>query len=239
MTRKFLSGSRSRQMGFALFENLFLIVGFLFLVIFGLLQVDSFFFREYDHWSYNRILEGKPHSIRDFFGNFTSSGFMTSKGGTGVPSPAELPNLKMTPNTSTRKFIPGEPLGRLQIPALGLSVMVLEGTDRMTLNRAVGHISGTDLPGPLGNVGIAGHRDTFFRCLRKISKNDQIILSTPAGTYHYSVESTQIVSPSNAEPLDSTKEPVLTLVTCYPFYYIGPAPQRFVVKARLENPSKG
>jgi sortase A len=122
-------------------------------------------------------------------------------------------------------------IGRMDIPHVELSVVVLEGTGGKILRRAVGHIGGTALPGHPGNVGIAGHRDTFFRPLRNIQPDDLITLTTPRGEYRYRVVSTTIVSPDNVAVLNSDGNEVLTLVTCYPFYYVGPAPDRFIVRA--------
>lgn len=122
-------------------------------------------------------------------------------------------------------------LGRMEIPRLGFSVMVAEGTKEATLRRAGGHIPGTSLPGQGGNVGIAGHRDTLFRPLRNIRQNDVITLTTLAGEYRYRVMSTEIVSPSDITVLQPEGHETLTLVTCYPFYFVGPAPDRFIVRA--------
>lgn len=127
---------------------------------------------------------------------------------------------------------PGEVLGRLEIPRIGLSVMVWEGESHEVLARGAGHLPDTALPGQRGNVAIAGHRDTVFRPLKDIRKDDVMTLTTPGGAYRYVVESTRIVKPTYTQVLDSTSYPVLTLVTCYPFYYIGSAPKRFVVRAR-------
>jgi sortase A len=124
-------------------------------------------------------------------------------------------------------------LGRLEIPTLGVSTIVREGEDARTLQLAVGHIAGTALPGSSGNMGLAGHRDTFFRRLRENVVGDVIRLVAVEGTFTYVVESTQIVDPDDLWVLDPTPEPSLTLVTCYPFTYIGTAPERFIVKARL------
>ena len=128
---------------------------------------------------------------------------------------------------------PSVPIGRLEIPAIGLKVMVLQGTDAWTLNCAVGHISGTAFPGEPGNVGLAGHRDSFFRSLKDVALNAQIILRTPMNTYYYKVENISIVTPNDTRVLMGAGHPNLTLVTCYPFYFIGKAPQRFIVNARL------
>jgi len=122
-------------------------------------------------------------------------------------------------------------IGRMQVDRLGVSVVVMEGTSNKTLRRAVGHIAGTALPGRNGNVGIAGHRDTFFRPLRNIQSNDVITLTTRSGEYRYRVVSTKIVHPDNVAVLNSDGNEVLTLVTCYPFYFVGSAPDRFIVRA--------
>jgi sortase A len=123
------------------------------------------------------------------------------------------------------------PLGRIEISSIGLAAMILEGTDARTLRRAVGHIPGTPLPGQRGNVAITGHRDTFFRPLRNIRKDDEIKLTTLNGSYRYGVDSIKVVEAEDMEVLDNSDDPILTLVTCYPFYYVGPAPKRFIVRA--------
>lgn len=122
-------------------------------------------------------------------------------------------------------------IGRVEIPRLALSVIVMEGTSSKTLRRAAGHIVGTALPGQPGNVGISGHRDTFFRPLRNIERNDIVTLMTPGGEYRYRVLSTIIVEPDDVSVLDAGDKETLTLVTCYPFYFVGPAPKRFIVRA--------
>ena len=122
-------------------------------------------------------------------------------------------------------------IGRIEIARLGLSVMIMEGDDGKTLRRAAGHVPGTALPGQPGNVGITAHRDTFFRPLRNIQMDDVITLTTLQGEYRYRVVSTKVVSPQDVEVLDSTGGEVLTLVTCYPFYFVGAAPNRFIVRA--------
>jgi len=126
----------------------------------------------------------------------------------------------------------GEVLGRLAVPRLHLQAVVREGAGEDTLNVALGHIPGTAFPGQGGNVGVAGHRDTLFRPLRNIRKNDLIEFQTLSGDYSYRVVSTQIVSPQDVEVLRAAQSSEITLVTCYPFYYVGSAPNRFIVKAR-------
>jgi sortase A len=124
-------------------------------------------------------------------------------------------------------------VGMIEIPAVGLATRVLEGSNASTLRLAVGHIPGTALPGPTGNVGLAGHRDTFFRSLRRIKVGDEIRLTTSAGTFKYRVISLRVVLPDAIEVLKDTKLPTLTLVTCYPFDFSGTAPQRLIVHAEM------
>jgi LPXTG-site transpeptidase (sortase) family protein len=127
------------------------------------------------------------------------------------------------------------PVGRLEIPSIDLSVIVLEGTDERGLSLGVGHIEGTAPLGARGNVGIAGHRDGFFRDLRSITWGDRIIVTTLDGRSVYQVDDWLVVDPKDVEFLASSKKSSLTLVTCYPFNYIGPAPRRFVVRASLAS----
>lgn len=130
----------------------------------------------------------------------------------------------------------GELVGRIEIPRLGVSSIVLEGVENRTLRRGVGHIPETAPPGTGGNIGLAAHRDSFFHGLQDIRKNDIIRLRTLEGTYQYRVEWTEIVMPEDTQVLADTGIPELTLVTCYPFYYVGSAPQRFIVHAqRMEG----
>ena len=125
----------------------------------------------------------------------------------------------------------GELLGLIEIPRVGVSAMVLEGVGKKTLRRGAGHIPGTPLPWRDGNVGVAAHRDSFFRGLKDIRKNDTILLKTLEGTYEYRVDWTEVVRPGDTHVLEETGEAALTLVTCYPFYYVGSAPKRFIVRA--------
>ncbi len=127
---------------------------------------------------------------------------------------------------------PHEVIGWLDIPRLGSSMAVLEGDDAISLRYGVGHIPSTALPGHVGNIGLAAHRDSFFRPLRKIQHGDQLLLRTPDSTREYTVISTRVVRPSDVEVLANSPDAVLTLVTCYPFGYVGPAPMRYIVRAR-------
>jgi sortase A len=122
-------------------------------------------------------------------------------------------------------------LGRIEIPRLGISAMIAEGTDPAALRHAVGHVRSTSQPGEPGNVGLAGHRDSFFRGLGGIRENDLIRITTARSTFDYRVRWDIVVDPHRVDVLDSTAAPSVTLVTCYPFHWVGPAPQRFVVRA--------
>jgi sortase A len=124
-------------------------------------------------------------------------------------------------------------LGRIEIPRIGVTAIVREGDDDTTLAVAVGHISGTARPGERGNMALAGHRDSFFRALQGIQRQDTIRIVTPKRSYEYVVESTEVVGPEDTRVLDPTSDTVLTLVTCYPFKYVGHAPNRFIVRASL------
>jgi len=179
----------------------------------GFALADSWMFQNRE----NRLLEQLLHDRQ------AANGAAANR---GVISTASL--------TSPHRPLPAMThglIGRIDIARLGVSVIVIEGTGGKTLRRAVGHIPGTALPGQPGNVAISGHRDTFFRPLRNIRRDDIITLTTLLGEFRYRVVSTKIVSPNNVTVLDPSKTEVLTLVTCYPFYYVGSAPDRFIVRA--------
>lgn len=153
------------------------------------------------------------------------------------PEPSTPPAPRIVMCARPRRPTPHDGLvGRLVIPRLHLGEIVREGDGERTLSLALGHIPGTALPGQGGNVGIAGHRDTLFRSLRSIGKNDRIQFQTLDGSYDYRVESIEIVKPNDVGVLAPGPYPELTLVTCYPFYYVGAAPDRFIVKARQVSP---
>jgi sortase A len=136
--------------------------------------------------------------------------------------------------SGARVVAPDGWIARLDAPAVSLSATVLEGSDDATLARAAGHIEDTALPGASGNVGIAGHRDTTFRAVRKLKVGDALTLTTRERVLEYRVRALTVVNPEDVYVLDPTERPTLTLVTCYPFTFIGHAPQRFIVRAELE-----
>jgi sortase A len=123
-------------------------------------------------------------------------------------------------------------VGRIDIPRVHISVMVAEGTRSQVLRVAVGHVPGTALPGQTGNVALAAHRDSFFRRLGELKSGDLIRITVPGRQYVYSVRFTDVVGPNETWVLEPSTDQLLTLITCYPFYYTGPAPKRFIVRAR-------
>ncbi len=139
---------------------------------------------------------------------------------------------------SKRKVVNNVLLGLIEIPKLDTAAIVEEGVETATLWKAVGHVPGTAFPGEAGNAVLAAHRDTYFSGLDDLRVGDLVSFKSPTATYSYRVESTRIVEPDDAEVLSASQQPTLTLVTCYPFHYIGSAPQRYVVTAREEGPSQ-
>lgn len=210
-------------------------IGVTLLTLYAFFRMHAWFFQAYDSWSFDQVLKDRTHD---------AVVPRLPEGLRNTPNP----NLETEPEMENyRDWAPARALahekslkrqlrgivGRLLIPALKLNVMVLEGTDPWTLNRAVGHIESTALPGRGGNVGISAHRDGYFRNLGRIARGDEISILTTEKTYTYAVESTHIVNPGDIEVLAPSDQPMLTLVTCFPFYFVGDAPQRFIVKAQL------
>ena len=188
-------------------ERLLLLIAILCFGYYGYVTLEAYVYQAYETRELDAILRSAP-----------------------VPQP-EAPALVVKRRAEPAQ---GTAIGRIDITRLGVSAVVRAGSDARTLRLAVGHIPGTALPGESGNVGLAGHRDTFFRQLQKIRSDDLISIATADGTYTYRVERTTIVNPADVWVLEPTDHGTLTLVTCYPFTYIGSAPQRFIVRARLE-----
>jgi sortase A len=199
---------------------LFLIIGILALSYVGFALLDTRIYQAYENWRFQQALKGLKPSI----------------GSDDHLPPSLLPPGLAEANRALAESLGiagrgSSPLGRIEISTIGLGAMILEGTDDVTLRRAVGHIPGTPLPGQQGNVVLAGHRDTFFRALRNIGKDDEITLTTLSGSYSYRVDSTRVVEPEDTKVLDDSDDPILTLVTCFPFDFVGSAPRRFIVRA--------
>jgi sortase A len=197
----------------------FLAVGVLALTYCAAVLLDRWLFQAYQTWRFERALKNAQ----------------TSAPTTLQPASSSLPAESEADHALAESLgidgLAGSPLGRIEISSIGLAAMIMEGVDTRTLRHAVGHIPGTPMPGQPGNVALAGHRDTFFRGLRNVHKDDEITLTTLHGSCRYLVDSTQVVGPEDIKVLSATPDNILTLVTCYPFYFVGPAPQRFIVRA--------
>ena len=206
-----LSGRRVVKRCLAVVERGLFLVGVLCLVAWGVACARTSLYQARQAETFDRVLAGAIHAEDHDLAEWSAArvGAFAEARGTAVRA-----------------------LGRLEVPTGGISVMVLEGTDDRTLDRAAGHIEGTPPPGGSGNAGIAGHRDGFFRGLRHVEPGDEIVYTTLEGVGRYEVEGVEIVEPRDVYVLDPTGYSALTLVTCYPFYFVGDAPRRFVVHAR-------
>jgi LPXTG-site transpeptidase (sortase) family protein len=154
-----------------------------------------------------------------------------------MPSLPSIERRSDADSTNRPEAEQGKPIGSIEIPRLGLSSVVLEGDDAAALLLGVGHLSDTPLPWHDGNTVLAAHRDTFFRPLAHIRKGDVIRFSTADAALEYVVKELKVVEPTAVEVLEPTSAATLTLITCFPFDYIGPAPQRFIVRAERRSSS--
>jgi sortase A len=211
-------------------ELFFWTVAALLLGCYALVYLDRNIYQAYESWSFDRKLEHKAAPVLGFVPHAFSvenqrqrSADAPDAFAAATPSPAPVHEPGPPP---------GVLIGRIEIPSVGIQAMVVNGTTDSYLSRAVGHIEGTALPGAPGNVGLAGHRDTFFRGLARIQKGDVILIRTLEGNHRYVVNSLSIVGPRDTEVLEASPARTLTLVTCYPFNYVGAAPRRFIVGAR-------
>ena len=215
------------------FEWFFLLIGLVALDTYVWVNTSTVLSQAYQDWSFDQTLRGLKPSVPAFVAEEISWMFGAQREKVEAPEAAPAPQ----PAQPGKAPLPSSLIGRLAIPRLNMTAMVREGADGKTLHRAVGHIPGTALPGFSGNVALAGHRDTFFRALRNIKKDDTIDFETENGTYKYLVESTDIVGPRDVSVLAASHGQTLTLVTCYPFYYVGSAPKRFIVRAAQVSPT--
>lgn len=221
-------------------ERVLLVVGLTCLGYYGFVSVEAALYQAYETRELNAILASAPSADVTIPPQRRTTSPSRTTGPDNTVNPTEAPSPDPSTNPSARprgvaRPAPGSAIGRIEIPRLGVSAIVRAGSDARTLRLAVGHIPGTALPGETGNIGLAAHRDTFFRRLGDIRADDSVRLITPEGTFLYRVEGTQVVEPQDTWVLNDTDTPVLTLVTCFPFRYIGSAPQRFIVRARLTN----
>jgi sortase A len=211
------------------------LLGLCGIAYYGYTISDEYIYQAYENWAFEQKITGRQVKFSDYVREQTPLGFLT----VGLTSTPKLVTTGFRHPGNVQPAIilrpaNGSVLGRVQISRLNLSAIVREGVDERTLSRAVGHLPYTALPGQTGNFAIAAHRDTLFRALKDIQKNDRITFQSPGGTYTYEVSSTKIVKPSDlsvVRPQGVNK--LLTMITCYPFYYMGSAPRRFIVQAKL------
>jgi len=137
------------------------------------------------------------------------------------------------------RFPRGSVLGRFEVPRLKLSYVLLEGTDNRTLDKSIGHVEGSGLPGESGNISIAGHRNTHFRKIEWIRRGDEIVITSAHGQDRYRVEWMRLFRPDDIEVLDAGHGPAVTLITCFPFEYVGSAPLRYIVRALPDDETRG
>jgi sortase A len=205
-------------------EKALLVIGLLLVGIYAVARLHSTIWSRIALWQFEHARTAKAAS------EAASAGQQVVNTDVRLWAPMRIRAYK---ESLTSKIDP--PLGVLQIPKLKLVAPVFEGTDDLTLNRGLGRIGGTAQVGEGGNVGIAGHRDGFFRVLKDIQVGDVVELEVAKKTIGYKVRSIEIVKPEDTHVLVPTRDAELTLVTCYPFYFVGSAPERFIVHASLEG----
>lgn len=219
-------GGGERSSLLRIMQVFFLVVGLLTLGYCAYVVAEAHFYQTYESRRLDQMRQGRPASTGEFLMNEIARLWNRV---TGLNPPG---------GGKAKQMSEGSLVGRLAAPRIGLSSVVLEGVDNKVLRVAAGHIPGTSLPGQAGNVALAGHRDTVFRELRAVRKGDSIALATPQGDYRYRVVNVEVVPPDDVSVLKPTREPTLTLVTCYPFNYVGSAPLRFVVRAQEIAPAQ-
>lgn len=203
---------------------------------------DQYIYQAYENWAFDRQIAGRPGvTFADYLRERTPFGFLMADRAAPAPNP-----VAPKPSPGPVALAEGALMGRVEISRLGVSAIVREGVGAQTLSTAVGHIPSTSLPGQDGNFAIAAHRDTLFRALKDIRTDDLVTFQSATGSYTYRVAATKIVKPSDVSVLRSDggglipvkagpqgPNKLLTMITCYPFYYVGSAPKRFIVEARL------
>lgn len=213
----------------------FLVIGLAALAYYGYTLGDQHLYQAYENWAFNQEIAGRRVTFKDWVMQSTPLGGWV---GYQAPSPA-LPAVLARNAVAEGAAVPpvlneGDLLGRIEIPRLHLAAIVRQGVDQETLSRAVGHVPSTQAPGAVGNFAIAAHRDTLFRALKDIQLGDTVEFQSPRDKFDYQVISTQIVRPTDVSVLrPQGNQRLLTMITCYPFYFVGSAPKRFIVTARL------
>lgn len=241
---------RLRKSGLAWVRVLLVLCGLGSLGYYGYTVADQQVYQSYENWAFDHSVSGGgPVTFVDYLRQKTWLGLLFGKGTAAPYAPVQ----HRAESRSYQQIAPGSVLGRVEIPRLGLQAMVREGVTTGVLAEAVGHVPATALAGQPGNFAIAAHRDTLFRALKDITDGDEVRFESPAGTYTYQVFSTRIVKPTEVSVLrpdgalpeaklqSAAFQPgagkLITLITCYPFYYVGSAPERFIVQGRLVGQS--
>ncbi|MGA8028839.1 MAG: class D sortase [Bryobacteraceae bacterium] len=216
---------------------LLLIVGVCGLGYYAYTLSDEYVYQAYQNWAFDQQIAGRAAvTFGDYLREATPFGFLA--GGEKSRPNLQAPNSQSPASSEISRPLQGSLLGRVSIERLNLSAMVREGVDANTLKLAVGHVPSTALAGQTGNFAIAAHRDTLFRGLKDIKGGDIVTFQSPSGTYEYRVISTKIVKPSDISVLQPDGgNKLLTMITCYPFYYVGAAPKRFIVQAQMVSSS--
>lgn len=220
-----LGAARRNKRGLAWARRALFLLGMTGICIYGYSVAQESIYQAYANWAFDQEIAGRSATFFDYLRRLTGIKRVPDSPTAGRPTtPARIERLT-----------PGELVGRVRIPRLNLSAVVLEGVDDATLRRSAGHVPSTALPGDVGNFSIAAHRDTLFRPLKDIRPGDEVQFSTPQKDLVFRVVSTRIVMPTDVSVLaPQGDQRLLTMITCYPFYYVGSAPQRFIVTARLE-----
>jgi sortase A len=224
-------------------RSFLLIIGLACLGYYVYTIADQKIYQVYENWAFDQQIAGRPAvTFRDYLREQTPFGFLAGAREAVKPAPTSPPSSVAMPSD-------GSVIGRVAIGRLNLSAVVRQGVDADTLQTAVGHVPSTALAGQSGNFAIAAHRDTLFRALKDIQKGDLVTFQSPTGLFNYRVVATRIVKPTDISVLrpdgggliqaQNGNQPnkLMTMITCYPFYYVGSAPKRFVVEAELVNGS--
>jgi sortase A len=212
-----------------------LLIGISALGYYGYTLSNEYIYQSYENWAFDQKIAGHAATFTDYLRAKTPFGFLLGTQESAAPEESVQPKAPAAPRPAV-----GSMLGRVEIPRLHLSAIVREGVDAKVLSVAVGHVPYTAMPGGPGNFAIAAHRDTLFRALKDIKKDDLVSFQSPEGTFIYQVLATKIVKPTDVSVLRADGGglipgggKLLTMITCYPFYYVGSAPKRFIVEGKL------
>jgi sortase A len=235
--RKSTSAKRRRRGAVGWIQIALLAIAFIGLAYYGYTLANRYLYQAYENWAFDQEIAGREATVKDWIMETTPLGHWV---GYQVPAAKPLAPARSSPATIGPAAPPALPegalIGRVEIPRLHLSAIVRQGVGQRTLATAVGHVPSTQAPGDIGNFAIAAHRDTLFRALKDIKIGDTVNFQEPDRTYTYQVISTQIVKPSDVSVLrPQGNQRLLTMITCYPFYYVGSAPKRFIVTAKLDE----